>query len=46
MRRTEADVTRAREQLGYRPSVGMEEGIRRTVAWHVLAAARIPAAVD
>ncbi len=27
------DVARAREKLGYAPQVGLEEGLRRTVAW-------------
>lgn len=29
-----ADVTAAREAFGYRPLVGFEEGLRRTVAWY------------
>ena len=29
-----ADISRAGELLGYRPSVGLEEGLRRTVAWY------------
>jgi GDP-L-fucose synthase len=29
-----ADTTRAREVLGFAPRVGIEEGIRRTVAWY------------
>ena len=28
-----ADITKAREILGYRPSVGLEEGLGRTLAW-------------
>jgi len=28
-----ADITRARELLGYTPIVGLEEGLRQTVAW-------------
>ncbi|HGY90953.1 MAG TPA: NAD-dependent epimerase/dehydratase family protein [Planctomycetes bacterium] len=31
--RTWADVTRAREELGYAPSVDIREGVRRFVAW-------------
>jgi len=31
--RTFADITRARELLGYRPGVDLEEGLRRFVAW-------------
>lgn len=29
-----ADVSAAREAFGYEPSVGLEEGLRRTVAWY------------
>ena len=32
--RTYADVTRAREELGYDPQVGLEEGLARFVAWY------------
>jgi dihydroflavonol-4-reductase len=28
------DITRAREELGYAPAVGLHEGIRRTLAWY------------
>ena len=28
------DTTRAREELGWSPSVGLEEGLRRTVEWY------------
>lgn len=28
------DITRARELLGYKPSVSLDEGLRRTVAWY------------
>ncbi len=28
-----ADITRAREMLGYEPRVGLEEGLRRTIEW-------------
>ncbi len=31
--RTFADLTRARELLGYDPKIGIEEGLRRFVAW-------------
>lgn len=31
--RTSASIERAREELGYEPRVGLEEGIRRTVEW-------------
>jgi UDP-glucuronate 4-epimerase len=30
---TSADLTKSRERLGYRPAVGMEEGLRRFVEW-------------
>jgi nucleoside-diphosphate-sugar epimerase len=33
VRRTEADISLARRLIGYEPSVGIEEGLRRTVAW-------------
>jgi UDP-glucuronate 4-epimerase len=32
--RTFADVSRARAELGYDPRVGLEEGLRRFVAWY------------
>lgn len=28
-----ADVTRARETLGWEPTVGLDEGLKRTIAW-------------
>ena len=31
---TFADITRAREQLGYTPSVGLDEGLARMVEWY------------
>ena len=33
LERTEADLTRARERLGFAPRVDLAEGVRRTVAW-------------
>jgi nucleoside-diphosphate-sugar epimerase len=30
-----ADVSLARELIGYEPSVGFEEGLQRTIAWIV-----------
>ncbi len=30
-----ADITRAKELLGYQPSIDWREGLRRTVAWHL-----------
>ena len=32
-RKTSADTTRARKELQFMPSVGLEEGLRREVAW-------------
>jgi len=29
-----ADISKAREMLGYEPKVGLTEGLRRTLAWH------------
>jgi UDP-glucuronate 4-epimerase len=33
VRHTSADLTRAREVLGYRPAVGIEEGLARELEW-------------
>jgi UDP-glucose 4-epimerase len=33
VRHTSAELTRARNLLGYRPKVGLEEGLRREVEW-------------
>jgi UDP-N-acetylglucosamine 4-epimerase len=30
-----ADITKARQMLDYHPEIGVEEGLRRTVAWHI-----------
>jgi GDP-L-fucose synthase len=35
-----ADTTRAREILGFAPRIGLDEGIRRTVAWYRAQVAR------
>ena len=32
--RTFADISRARAELGYDPQVGVEEGLKRFVAWY------------
>ena len=40
--RTCADLTRARDLIGYSPSVKTDEGIRRFVAWYK---AKYPVAV-
>jgi len=36
------DITKAREELGYRPRVTLEEGLRRTLRWY----SRNPAGED
>jgi len=41
-RRTLADVSRARRMLGYEPTVGLQEGLSRTIAWF---RARLPGEV-
>ena len=28
------DITRARSELGYTPTVGLEEGMKRTASWY------------
>lgn len=33
VRTTQADIARAGEAFGYRPEIGIAEGVRRTVAW-------------
>ena len=33
VRHSLADITRARELLGYEPEVGLEEGLRKTIEW-------------
>jgi nucleoside-diphosphate-sugar epimerase len=33
VRHSLADITRARELLGYEPTIGLEEGLRRTIEW-------------
>lgn len=35
VRESLADIGRARELLGYRPSIGFEEGLQHTVAWYL-----------
>lgn len=34
IRHSLADITRAQELIGYRPTVGLAEGLRRTVEWY------------
>ena len=33
VRHTHADISRARDVLGYEPTVGLREGLERTVEW-------------
>ena len=33
VRHSLADISRARELLGYQPTVGLREGLRRTIDW-------------
>ena len=39
VRNSEADLSVARERLGYAPLVSFSDGIRRTVAWYIEQAA-------
>ena len=34
VRDSQADITKARTLLGYEPSVSLQEGLGRTVAWY------------
>ena len=34
VRDSQADITKAQQLLGYQPTVGLEEGLRETVAWY------------
>ena len=34
VRDSQADITRAEQLLGYRPFVGLDEGLERTIAWY------------
>jgi len=34
IKHSQADITRAREHLGYQPKVGLEEGLRNTIEWY------------
>ena len=34
VRDSQADISKARARLGYRPTVGFEEGLRKTVEWY------------
>lgn len=41
---SQADITRARRELGYAPTVGFREGLERTVAWYASVAQEMAAA--
>jgi nucleoside-diphosphate-sugar epimerase len=43
IRDSQADITQARELLGYDPQVSFEEGLRRTFEWYRTTHARAPA---
>lgn len=34
IKHSQADITKAKERLGYRPQVSFEEGLRRTIEWY------------
>jgi nucleoside-diphosphate-sugar epimerase len=34
IKHSQADITKAREKLGYKPVVTFEEGLRRTIDWY------------
>jgi UDP-glucose 4-epimerase len=34
VRDSQADIAKAKRLLGYEPTVGFEEGLRRTVEWY------------
>ncbi|HZW57369.1 MAG TPA: NAD-dependent epimerase/dehydratase family protein [Nitrososphaerales archaeon] len=40
------DITRAKELLGWRPQIDLEEGLERTVAWHAQAKKETERAVE
>jgi nucleoside-diphosphate-sugar epimerase len=41
VRHSQADITKATTLLGYRPIVGLEEGLRQTVDWYRAAKAKV-----
>jgi nucleoside-diphosphate-sugar epimerase len=45
IRDSQADITLARELLGYEPTVNFSEGLRRTFAWYQESQAKAPAKV-
>jgi UDP-N-acetylglucosamine/UDP-N-acetyl-alpha-D-glucosaminouronate 4-epimerase len=34
IKHSQADITRAKEHLGYEPKISFEEGLRRTIQWY------------
>lgn len=46
VRDSQADISLARTRLGYEPTVGLEEGLVKTLAWYREAASISPAATD
>ena len=34
IKHSQADIKRAKEHLGYEPTVSFEEGLRRTIQWY------------
>jgi UDP-glucose 4-epimerase len=34
IKHSQADITRAREHLGYEAGISFEEGLRRTIEWY------------
>jgi UDP-glucose 4-epimerase len=43
IRHSLADISAARDALGFRPTVGLEEGLRKTVEWYRTASTLLPA---
>jgi nucleoside-diphosphate-sugar epimerase len=43
IRHSMADISAARNALGFRPTVDLEEGLRKTVDWYRRASTLIPA---
>jgi nucleoside-diphosphate-sugar epimerase len=37
VRDSQADISKAKQMLGYKPVVGLEEGLRETVKWFTAA---------
>jgi nucleoside-diphosphate-sugar epimerase len=45
VRDSQADISKAERILGYRPSVGLEQGLERTLSWFQRQAGRAPSAI-